>query len=312
MAISNQFKVGVIDEVKNADRTAISEHSRQVRDVIDEVSGGRAQREYYGLTTNGNPPPIEQLITADKDHIKDAIGQTAIGMYNAASDGILTMDKNFSVKEMPTVVIPAGFNKVRFAKMIAENNQQVGLDENTRYDQAYQLVNEAFEQYGDKISAARKKWSDTAKQSEKFITVASGNEGDVQVNGTDDPDAKQNMLLNEHVVGVSATDDQGVMASYASPGKYVNFSAPGTTNAKDSEGNPVEGTSFAGPRGAVLAGALMVDENLTKDQAKARMEDMVQDAVKVAGNAETGETEFVQASAEETGKGFLNINPQTG
>ena len=86
---------------------------------------------------------------------------------------------------------------------------------------------------------------------------------------------------NDDVLVVGATDQNDNLASFSSFGNYVDFTAPGVgvaTTAPNNSYQAVNGTSFASPAAAGVAGLLFsANPNLTADEVEAIMKATAED-----------------------------------
>ena len=294
---NNRFKVGIVDETNDKQTGEISVHSEGVRDVIDNSSQGRADRVYYNPFNNGNPPPYYAISQSDSSNVKQAIGKSIVGICNGAADALKTFEKNHS--DMKACAIPFGANTARVVKEVAKN-QNLGLGND--FQAADALVQEAMTEFKPEIDKAKAHWKDTAKNSKIVTFVSAGNERK-DVNGAD-PQFQENILLNEHVAGVAATDDNGVVAEYSSQGDNIRYAASGESGFNDRNGAAFRGTSIAAPKLATEAARLMTDEKMTKAQVLKHFDQKAQDAFVPSGTeqqADSGLSGEDASLAEELG-----------
>jgi Subtilase family len=295
---NNSFKVGIVDETNDRQTGDISVHSEGVRDVIANSSQGRAERVYYNPFNNGNPPPYYEIGQADSGTIKQAIGQSVVGICNSAADALKTFEKNHP--DMKACAIPFGANTARLVKEVAKN-PNLGLSQD--FQAANALVKEAMAEHQPEIDKAQTYWKDTAKNSKIATFVSAGNERQ-DVNGAD-PQFQENILLNKHVAGVAATDDNATVAEYSSQGDNIRYAASGESGFNDRNGQNFRGTSISAPKVATAAAQLMTDKKLNKDQVFKYLDKRTQEATLPAEdatqNAETGLSQENLSLAKELG-----------
>lgn len=239
---------------------------------------------------------IEYRSTQFLDNQSDYLERlTASGAENSAANFSLGSSKaseSFRVYEMALGALGKG-NKTLSDNFI----KAYGVDEakiRSRDDGVQQaelsklqqsIINHVSDTWdnSDKIGNSVDRWDGAVEKFEKgknSVVISAGNEGDVEefmekVTGKHQlnvpSDFETNILENDLVTSVGATDGKGKRAEYSSESGGVDIYANGNYQAA-AGAEPVEGTSFASPRvGVVMAELHKLNPDMTSAQVETLM-----------------------------------------
>lgn len=136
------------------------------------------------------------------------------------------------------------------------------------------------------VGSAMSRWDSAVEGFEKgrnSVVIAAGNEGEIAKMMEEESgghrlrlplDFETNVLENDLVTSVGATDGPGLKASYSSHSSGVDIFANGNLPSHTPDGGLVQGTSFAAPRvGVVMAELHRLNPNLSSAQVEQLMRD---------------------------------------